>query len=217
MTTDTYTQLEQRFGLVLQGNVNVKSHIPVKKQLLASLWLLATPDSYRSVGKRFEISKSSLSVSFIKVVEALNDIAGRIIKWLRGCRLEEVKIRLLLTDAELELSITVVDQQRLDNAMFLDLTEDSMIVDGYRDVMKYGRYTDVTVHCLKLDSGCDPFVIIACTVLHNICLEGLGEDIGGYILEDQENEVYADTNLVREVHKEDAGVAKRKYLVTLLR
>ncbi|KMQ83518.1 hypothetical protein RF55_19797, partial [Lasius niger] len=47
-------------------------------------------------------------------------------------------------DAELELSITVVDQQRLDNAMFLDLTEDSMIVDGYRDVMKYGRYTDVT-------------------------------------------------------------------------
>ncbi|TGZ56701.1 Nuclease harbi1, partial [Temnothorax longispinosus] len=33
-----------------------------------------------------------------------------------------------------------------------------------------------------------PFVIIACTVLHNICLEKLDENIEEYIIEGQENE-----------------------------
>jgi len=61
-----------------------------------------------------------------------------------------------------------------------------------------------------------PFVIIACTVLHNICLEGLDEDIEEYILEGWENEVHVVRDPVLEADEDDAGVAKRNYLVTLV-
>lgn len=49
MTPTTYIQLEQRLALTLQGDIGVKLRIPVRKQLLATLWLLATPDSYRQI------------------------------------------------------------------------------------------------------------------------------------------------------------------------
>ncbi|KMQ85778.1 nuclease harbi1 [Lasius niger] len=58
------------------------------------------------------------------------------------------------------------------------------------------------------------FVIIACTVLHNICLERLDENIEEYILEGRENEVHAVQDPVAD--KNNAGVAKRNYLVTLV-
>lgn len=63
-----------------------------------------------------------------------------------------------------------------------------------------------------------PFVIIACTVLDNICLERFDENIEEYILESQENvegrENDADQDLVAD--EDNAGVAKRNYLVTLV-
>lgn len=61
-----------------------------------------------------------------------------------------------------------------------------------------------------------PFVIIACTVLHNVCLERLDENIEEYILEGRENEVHSvqDQDLVAD--EDDAGVAKRNYLVTFV-
>lgn len=46
---------------------------------------------FRSVGERFDISKSSLSVSFMRVVQALNDIAADVVQWPRGDRLATVK------------------------------------------------------------------------------------------------------------------------------
>ncbi|KAI4463258.1 hypothetical protein MML48_4g00000705 [Holotrichia oblita] len=52
-----------------------------EKQILAVLWLLATPDSYRSVGKRFNMGKASLSNSFTLIINALNKIAPNIISW----------------------------------------------------------------------------------------------------------------------------------------
>ncbi|CAL1687605.1 unnamed protein product [Lasius platythorax] len=58
-----------------------RATIPVRKQLLSTLWLLATPDSYRSVGERFNMGKSSASDSFMRVVEALNHIAEDVIVW----------------------------------------------------------------------------------------------------------------------------------------
>ncbi|KMQ85779.1 nuclease harbi1 [Lasius niger] len=91
MTPTTYNRLEQRLAPILQGDIGVKCHIPVRKQLLATLWLLATPDSYMSVGERFDISKSSLSVSFMRVVQALNDIVEDVVQWPRGDRLATVK------------------------------------------------------------------------------------------------------------------------------
>ncbi|XP_063913993.1 uncharacterized protein LOC135130530 [Zophobas morio] len=67
--------------------------IPVEKQLLSVLWLLATPDSYRSVGERFDMGKSSLSVSFMRVVKTLNVLGRQLISWPRGERVESVKRR----------------------------------------------------------------------------------------------------------------------------
>lgn len=55
--------------------------IPAKKQLLSVLWLLATPDSYRSVGCRFDLSKSSLFTCFYQVIVALNEKAPQVINW----------------------------------------------------------------------------------------------------------------------------------------
>ncbi|XP_018406613.1 PREDICTED: uncharacterized protein LOC108771324 [Cyphomyrmex costatus] len=52
-----------------------------KIQLLSFLWLLATPDSFRSVGCSFDLGKSTLSAIFMRVVTALNEISPEIIFW----------------------------------------------------------------------------------------------------------------------------------------
>lgn len=59
-----------------------------------------------------------------------------------------------------------------------------------------------------------PFVIIACVVLHNICLERLDENIEEYILEGQENAIHAAQDPMAE--EDDAGTAKRNYLATFV-
>lgn len=46
MTPTTYENLETRLNPVLSFSKG-KAVVPVRKQLLGSLWLLATPDSYR--------------------------------------------------------------------------------------------------------------------------------------------------------------------------
>ncbi|KAJ8940334.1 hypothetical protein NQ314_010747 [Rhamnusium bicolor] len=53
----------------------------LKNYLLAVLWILATPDSYRSVEQQFDMAKSSLSAAFFRIVKALNSLAHRVIKW----------------------------------------------------------------------------------------------------------------------------------------
>lgn len=47
MTPTTYETLEAKLNPLL--SVSEGKRMPVRKQLLGSLWLLATPDSYRSV------------------------------------------------------------------------------------------------------------------------------------------------------------------------
>lgn len=47
MLPSTFELLENRLGPILTGNPGNKPCIPVRTQLLASLWLLATPDSFR--------------------------------------------------------------------------------------------------------------------------------------------------------------------------
>lgn len=46
---------------------------------------------FSSVGERFDMAKSSLNNSFMRVITCLNDIAGEIISWPRGEELEKVK------------------------------------------------------------------------------------------------------------------------------
>ncbi|KAK4882449.1 hypothetical protein RN001_005768 [Aquatica leii] len=75
-----------------QEGINGRNPIPIEKQVLSTLWLLATPDSYRSVGDRFDLSKSSLFRSFTRVVQALNHIAPQIIKWPERAERQNIKI-----------------------------------------------------------------------------------------------------------------------------
>lgn len=68
-----------------------RPEIPIQKQLMAVLWLLATPDSYRSVGEKFNMSKSLLSVSFFRIIELIIMNASNIIVWALGEELTRQK------------------------------------------------------------------------------------------------------------------------------
>ncbi|XP_018313143.1 putative nuclease HARBI1 [Mycetomoellerius zeteki] len=91
MLPSTFELLENRLGPILAGDPINKPCIPVRTQLLATLWLLATPDSFRSVGLKHNLAKSSLNVSVQRVVAALNDMAGNVIRWPEGNCLDVVK------------------------------------------------------------------------------------------------------------------------------
>lgn len=46
---------------------------------------------FRSVGERFDMSKNSLNDNFMRVVQALNNIAEDIVQWPKKDRLITVK------------------------------------------------------------------------------------------------------------------------------
>uniref|UniRef100_A0A1Y1JVQ6 Nuclease HARBI1 n=1 Tax=Photinus pyralis TaxID=7054 RepID=A0A1Y1JVQ6_PHOPY len=50
-------------------------------QLLLTLWILGTPDSYRSVSDRFNVGKATAVISVRRVVKALYDHVHTFIKW----------------------------------------------------------------------------------------------------------------------------------------
>ncbi|KAF7996136.1 hypothetical protein HCN44_010802 [Aphidius gifuensis] len=85
LTWEAYETIENEIGPTLNRNVNEfgfgRPCMPIRKQILSVLWLLATPESYRSIGDRFDMGKSSLFHSFQLVVQALNEIAPRVITW----------------------------------------------------------------------------------------------------------------------------------------
>ncbi|KAJ2942724.1 hypothetical protein O0L34_g14912 [Tuta absoluta] len=85
----TYEVMETLLGPELISGT--PSEVPVRKKLLAVLWLLATPDSFRSVGERFDLSKSDLSNFFAAIVKLLNKHASKIIKWPRSEQKETIK------------------------------------------------------------------------------------------------------------------------------
>ncbi|KAK3931341.1 Protein ALP1-like [Frankliniella fusca] len=92
VTVRTFENLEFRLRNVLVNSAHEgRNRIPVRQQLLSVLWLLATPDSFRSVSDRFDMGKSILHDTFVKVVEALNGIADSVIIWPTGEKLISVK------------------------------------------------------------------------------------------------------------------------------
>lgn len=65
-----------------------------------------------------------------------------------------------------------------------------------------------------------PHVIIACTVLHNICLDGFDEnDVEDFIQEGMEMEMEMEMEIeayAGNIPNEEAGEAKREYLCALV-
>ncbi|XP_025161025.1 protein ANTAGONIST OF LIKE HETEROCHROMATIN PROTEIN 1-like [Harpegnathos saltator] len=82
----------------MQRLINIEKNVAIrgslrKAQLLATLWLLATSDSYRSVGIKFDLAKSSLNHCVRRVVRALNLIASQVISWPREDHLLSTKAK----------------------------------------------------------------------------------------------------------------------------
>ncbi|KAJ8946644.1 hypothetical protein NQ314_008816, partial [Rhamnusium bicolor] len=94
LTREAFNWVQSQIKDKLDTNSKYKANIPSEKQLLAAIWILSTPDSYRqvqSIAGRFNISKSSLHISFQRVVKALNNVAPQIIKWPNADDREEIQ------------------------------------------------------------------------------------------------------------------------------
>ena len=70
-------------------NMVIRKRLPLKKQVLITLWLLATPDSYWSIGDRFGVPKSSVYCSVRRIVDALYELAPQAIRWPNGGEVNE--------------------------------------------------------------------------------------------------------------------------------
>lgn len=82
MSRESFEKLLHHFYLnihLVQGAENFK--ISPEKQLLAAIWILATPESFRSIGERFDMAKSTLSKVFFRIIEFLNQVAANFIKF----------------------------------------------------------------------------------------------------------------------------------------
>ena len=53
----------------------------ITKQILITIYVLATPDSYRSISERFGVSKSTAWFCVKRVVRAIYNIRNYFIKW----------------------------------------------------------------------------------------------------------------------------------------
>lgn len=63
---------------------------PARTQFLLALWMMATPDSYRSVSTKFDVGKATSIRIMRRVTKALHAIASRFIQWPQGERATEV-------------------------------------------------------------------------------------------------------------------------------
>ncbi|XP_029177871.1 uncharacterized protein LOC114945728 [Nylanderia fulva] len=85
MLPEVFEILENRLGPSLSNVETVgRPMIPVRTQLLSTIWLLSTPDSFRSVSEKFDLGKSSLNDCVRRVVKLLYSIANEIIVWPTG-------------------------------------------------------------------------------------------------------------------------------------
>ncbi|KAJ8916921.1 hypothetical protein NQ315_013392 [Exocentrus adspersus] len=93
---EAFDYLLEELTPILQNNRKPSPpSVPVNVQLLSTIWLLATPDSYRSVSEKFDLSKSTLSVCFIRIIKALCEIAGNHIKWPERNKFNLLKRKLM--------------------------------------------------------------------------------------------------------------------------
>lgn len=77
-----------------------------------------------------------------------------------------------------------------------------------------GRFRRLKFLDMNIDEMIPP-VIIACTVLHNICLDSIDEnDVEDFIQEGMEMEI--EEAYARNIPNEEAGEVKRQYLCALV-
>ncbi|OXU16720.1 hypothetical protein TSAR_004974 [Trichomalopsis sarcophagae] len=80
----------------LEANVNGFGNIPinVEKQLLIALWILGTPDSYRSITSKFGVVNATAWSCTYKVVRALCNYRNYFIRWPSHAEAQEIFARI---------------------------------------------------------------------------------------------------------------------------
>ncbi|XP_011882389.1 PREDICTED: putative nuclease HARBI1 isoform X2 [Vollenhovia emeryi] len=58
-----------------------REQINIVKQILIAIYVLATPDSFRSISERFDVTKSTAWLTTKRVVRAIYSIRNHFIKW----------------------------------------------------------------------------------------------------------------------------------------
>ncbi|VEN44027.1 unnamed protein product [Callosobruchus maculatus] len=79
--------------LLSTTGANSRPQTPAKTQLLLALWLMATPDSYRSACTKFNVGKATCVRSLRRVCRALHGLAPKFITWPEGQRATDVMIK----------------------------------------------------------------------------------------------------------------------------
>lgn len=77
----------------MQWVANVK--IDGRIQFMMALWILATPDSFRSVSRKFGVQRCSVHYVYLRVIKALCAVKGQFIKWPTLAEQELIRDRFL--------------------------------------------------------------------------------------------------------------------------
>ncbi|KAK3909075.1 Protein ANTAGONIST OF LIKE HETEROCHROMATIN PROTEIN 1 [Frankliniella fusca] len=287
LSRTSFVNLENWLGPHLQGNEDSRRpRIEVRKQLLSVLWLLATPDSFRSVADRFDMGKSILHDCFKRTIKCLSDEARTYIVWPTGHNLEETKRRfscktwkkfyaivlqgicnadLVFTDCFAGYPGSVSDIRIFRNSdiwtavqenpqnyfpgdeyiigdkaypvltwcipPFINrgvLTQDQKIfntcLSSMRQVIERafsllkGRFRRLKYLDMKR-IDLIPATIIACCVLHNVCLLGGEENYDDFIQEGEEAralERNGNNEPIQEIPHDPAGGVKRDHIMNIV-
>ncbi|XP_018371529.1 PREDICTED: LOW QUALITY PROTEIN: uncharacterized protein LOC108766619 [Trachymyrmex cornetzi] len=82
------------FNMIRPSLINIsncgRKKISPEKQFLIAIWKMATPDSYRSICEKFNISKATVLKSVRRVTKAVTELAPLFVKWPEGNRSETV-------------------------------------------------------------------------------------------------------------------------------
>ncbi|XP_067134918.1 putative nuclease HARBI1 [Centruroides vittatus] len=89
MTPETVNVVENMISEKLINNCSRgRQTIEPRKQILMTLWLTVTPESYRSVSDRFNVFKATLRFTCKKVWEAISSLSDQFIRFPSGDELE---------------------------------------------------------------------------------------------------------------------------------
>ena len=58
-----------------------ENNVPLRKKILLTIWIIGTPESFRSIADRFGLSKSKAHVVFKEVICALKEMMPQFVKW----------------------------------------------------------------------------------------------------------------------------------------
>ncbi|KAK3926698.1 Protein ANTAGONIST OF LIKE HETEROCHROMATIN PROTEIN 1 [Frankliniella fusca] len=90
MSRATFEYVLGVIGNRLARNQPGRAMISPEKQFLIALWRMATPDSYRSVCEKFNVSRSTALLSVRRVTRALVTLAPALIRWPRQERCQTI-------------------------------------------------------------------------------------------------------------------------------